>query len=115
MQEIIEDLEERHDDTFTMEQLRVWAHMIHMKKHSSYTDPPDKPFFRKHVSKKNKTTSSTELSPVKRINLRKKACECMYTECINQLDKWHMLEKGAITSEQYTQLQGTILGDIEKF
>ena len=108
VQEIIDDLEERHDSTFTMEQLRVWAHMIHMRKHLSYTDPPDKPFFRKHVSKKNKTTSNTELSPVKRINLR--------TECINQLDKWHMLlEKGAITSEQYTQLQGTILGDIEKF
>ena len=47
VQEIIEDLEEYHcdDNVFTMEQFRVWAHMIHMKKHSSYVDPPDKPFF----------------------------------------------------------------------
>ena len=93
-----------------MEQFRVWAHMIHMKKHSSYVDPPDKHFFRKHIAMKNKTSTLAELSPVKRINLR--------TECINQLDKWHthmLLEKGAISSEQYTQLQETILGDIKKF
>lgn len=113
VQDIINELEEQNlGENFTNEQLRVWAHMIHIKKHTSYTDPPNKPFFRKHSAKKNKSSTSAsmsaELSPVKRINLR--------TECINQLDKWHeLLEKGAITLEQYTQLQGTILGDIKNF
>lgn len=111
VQEIMEDLEQCHSEKsiYSTEQLRVWAHMIHMKKHTSYTDPPDKPFFRQSKSKlKVGTSSDSELSPVKRINLR--------TECINQLDKWHMLlEKGAITSEQYKQLQETILSDIKQF
>ena len=84
-----------------------------MKKHSSYDEPPDKPFFRNSKSVKGKTNTSSSgssdgMSPAKRINLR--------TECINQLDKWHMLlEKGAITSDQYQQLQDTILGDIKNF
>ena len=32
VQEIVEDLEKRHgdEDNFTMEQFRVWAHMIHI-------------------------------------------------------------------------------------
>ena len=69
----------------------------------------DKPFFchSKHLKDKSRGSEGT-MSSAKRINLR--------TECINQLDKWHMLlEKGAITSEQYQQLQGTIFGDIKMF
>ena len=111
VQQIVEDLEQCNGDksVYSPEQLRVWAHMIHMKKHTSYTDPPDKPFFRRSKGKpKVSTSSESELSPVKRINLR--------TECINQLDKWHMLlEKGAITTDQYKQLQDTILDDIKQF
>ena len=83
--------------------------MIQMKQHTSYDDPPDKPFFRHSKRLKDKSSGSEgTMSPAKWINLR--------TECINQLDKWHMLlEKGAITSEQYQQLQDTILGDIKMF
>lgn len=114
VEEIVEDLEMRHGEknVFSAEQLRVWGHMIQMKKHSSYDEPPDKPFFRHSRTVKGKTNTSPSgsdgMSPAKRINLR--------TECINQLDKWHMLlEKGAITSDQYQQLQDTILGDIKNF
>ena len=115
VEEIVEDLELRHGEknVYSGEQLRVWGHMIQMKKHSSYDEPPDKPFFRNSKSVKGKTNTSSSgssdgMSPAKRINLR--------TECINQLDKWHMLlEKGAITSDQYQQLQDTILGDIKNF
>ncbi len=114
VEEIVEDLELRHGGkkVFSAEQLRVWGHMIQMKKHTSYDDPPDKPFFRHSKSVKGKSSTSPSgsdgMSPAKRINLR--------TECINQLDKWHMLlEKGAITSAQYQQMQDTILGDIKNF
>lgn len=59
--------------------------------------PRDKPFFHSSKSSKGKSSTSSSgsnsLSPAKRIGLR--------TECINQLDKWHMLlERGAITQEQ---------------
>ncbi len=114
VEEIVEDIEQRHggNNVFTAEQMRVWAHMIQMKKHASYDEAPDKPFFRNSKCVKGKSstspTGSDGMSPAKRITLR--------TECINQLDKWHMLlEKGAITSEQYEQMQDTILGDIKKF
>ena len=42
---ILEELEKRHEISkrFNAEQLRVWAHLIHMKKHDSYDHPPNKP------------------------------------------------------------------------
>ena len=46
----VEDIElklrEKHDGNYTEEQLRAWAHLIQMKKHSSMDVPPDKPFWR---------------------------------------------------------------------
>lgn len=44
--EIVSTLSDKHPgSTFTVEQFRAWAHMIHLKKHSSYDEPPEKPFF----------------------------------------------------------------------
>lgn len=44
--ELIEDkLWEKHAENFTKQQLHSWAHLIQMKKHQSYDEPPDKPFF----------------------------------------------------------------------
>lgn len=105
VEEIVEDLERRHgeNNVYTTEQIRVWAHMIQLKQHNSYNEPPDKPFFRH--SKCKSSGSEGTLSPAKRINLR--------TKCINQLDKWHMRE--TISSDQYQQLQDTILSDIKRF
>ena len=43
---IVKDLEACHSENmYSAEQFRVWAHMIQMNKHTSYSDPPDKPFF----------------------------------------------------------------------
>ena len=106
VKEIVEKLSGNHD-SFTPEQLRAWAHMIHLKKHSSYDTPPNKPFF---GSKKGGTSGSSVCvhSPGKRINMR--------SQCIDQLDKWHaLMEKGAISSKEYGELQKTILDDIENF
>ena len=43
---IVGELEEKHSGgKFSPEQIRAWAHMLHLKKHVSYDEPPNKPFF----------------------------------------------------------------------
>ena len=103
---IASDLEEKHSDgKFSPEQIRAWAHMLHLKKHTSYENPPNKPFFNHSKSMK---ANSQGISPAKRITLR--------SECIDQLDKWHkLMERGAITPDQYKDLQDTIMSDIKQF
>ena len=54
-----------------------------------------------------KDTQAVPLSPGKRVTIR--------GLCVDQLSKWHdLLEKGAITDEQYTELKSTILDDVKK-
>ena len=61
----------------------------------------------KRKQKENNAPSAT-LSPGK--------CILYRSECINQLDKWHdLLEKGVISSAQFTELQETIMNDIKRF
>ena len=104
---IMDELKEKHEDTYTPEQIRAWAHAIHMNKYESYENPPDKPFFGK--SRKKALSTATEaviISPGERLN--------MQSECIDQLDKWHkLMERGAISPEQYAELQATFLTDIK--
>lgn len=101
--EIVSELKD-HSSDYSPEQIRAWAHLIHMNKHDSYLVPPNKPFFRK---RKSAATVSSTHSPGKKIGLR--------SECINQLKKWHeLLECGGITKTQYDELQKTILGDINQ-
>ncbi len=108
VEEIVEELKNKHDSKYTPEQLRAWAHMIQMSKHSSYDHPPDKPFFGKSRKKAAEPSPEAGISPGKRIGLR--------SECIDQLDKWHrLMERGVISPEQYTEMQKTILTDIKKF
>ena len=98
-------LRENHKGKFSDEQLRSWAHMYVMKKHDSLEIPPDKPFWK---TPKTPSSNSTPVSPGKRINLR--------GQCVDQLLKWHeLLEKGAITKEQYDDFKSTILDDVNKF
>ena len=114
VEEITDELEVQHGGAYTREKYSVWAHMIDMRKHESHDFPPDKPFFNGSKGKKKNTspdpcsTDPLEISPGKRIHLR--------TQCMEQLEKWYcLLEKGIISEEQYTELQGNILGDIKKF
>ena len=115
VEEIIKDLSERHGTGFSVEQFSMWAHVIHVGKHSSREAPPDLPFFRQSHNKKStvpasttSTSSSEAVSPGKRVSLR--------SECINQLDKWHsLLAKGVITQKQYEDMQRAILNDMFKF
>ena len=102
LEEIVDELEKRHSKKYTIEQLRAWGNMMLMKKHDSYDQPPDKPFF----NVKKGEQSSTR-SPGKRIHYR--------SECMDQLDKWHsLLQRGVVTQEQYSEMQQSILADIKK-
>ena len=77
-----------------------------MKKQDSYKHPPKKPFFKQIT--KGKATVQDSLSPGKKIQYR--------SQCIDQLDKWHsLMEHGAISLDQYSEMQSTILGDLKKF
>ena len=90
-----------------------------MKTHSSYDDPPDKPFSRAGNSKHTKSLDKQDLpstaaqasdpiSPGKRINLRSK--------CMDQIEKWHQLfMKGIILEEQHKELVDKVWNDIKKF
>ena len=106
---IIDDLEKRHESgKYSAEQIRVWAHMIQMGKHDSYDNPPSKRFFKSSKPVAPETCTLEGISPSKRLNMR--------SELIAQLDKWHaLMERGAISMDQYTELQATILKDIKRF
>ena len=103
---IQDELREKHSGKYSEEQLRSWAHLIQMKKHESLEKAPDKPFWRTKKAADLRRTSS--VSPGKRISLR--------GQCVDQLLKWHeLLEKGAITKEQYDDFHATIMEDVKKF
>ena len=101
---IYDKLHKKHSKTYSDDQIRAWAHLIRMKRHSSYEEAPGKKYFKL----KGDDLKKVGISPSKRVNLR--------SECITQLDKWHSLfERGVVTSEQYDDLQKSILSDITKF
>ena len=127
--EIYKKIHEAHGNLYTPEQKRAWAHMIELGKHDSISQPPKKRFFQSQGRSDSTSTStshssvstsdSTSLSvpaaatptlvtsPGRRVSIR--------SECIDQLKKWHsLLDCGAITKEQYDEIQGTILSDVRK-
>ena len=117
VESIVKQLQSVHGESYSIEKMNAWAHLIHMGKHSSYNEPPDFPFFRGNKKKtasdhgnpdgdKQSLANQSVDSPTKRLGFR--------TQCIDQLTNWHRLyESGAITKEQYEQLKDTILGDIK--
>ena len=108
VQQIVEKLTEQHDQAFTQEQIRAWAHLIQMKKHDSYEKPPAKPFFKGKGPAKVDKVIPDSLSLGRRIQYR--------SQCIEQLEKWHtLMERGAISHDQYSDLQQSILSDIQRF
>ena len=88
---------DKYLDSMTEVQLiRSWAHLIQMKKHSSYDTPPNKRFWNKSVKTNGLTPSesgsstSINVSPGKRVNLR--------GQCVQQLLQLpELLEKGGRT------------------
>ena len=122
VEEVYQTLLKNHGKNFKPEQLRAWANMVQMQKHTSLEEPPTGRFFKTSRDstkvKINETlevacttlipTQPASLSPTKRVTLR--------TQCIEQIERWHQLmEKGAISKEQYDDLQSTILCEIKKY
>ena len=119
VEDIVSKLRENHGNSFKIEHLNAWAHLIHIGKHSSYDTPPNYPYFvgRKsfHTSSKDNPESDlasnpgkSDLSPGKRVQLR--------SQCIDQLSRWHTLKQdGGITAQEYEQLRKNIISDIGKF
>ena len=116
VESIVKQLKSIHGESYSIEKVNAWAHLIHIGKHSSYKEPPDYPFF--NGNKKAATghgnpegdkqgpSSQSVDSPTKRLGFR--------TQCIEQLTNWHRLyESGAVTKEQYEKLKDSILGDIK--
>ena len=114
VEKIVEELKEKHAASYSIEKLNAWAHLLHMGKHDSYETPPNLPYFGKGRDGmkdkwKSQKAQPVEISssPSKRLGLR--------GECIEQLSKWHtLLEKGAISVQQYDELKETIMGDLFK-
>lgn len=107
---IYDELQAKHNGKSSPEQLRARSHLLEMGKHGSYDEPPDKPFFLGRSSSTNDSSAGTPvkkfipvaISPGKKVNMR--------SELIDQLQKWYkLLETGAISDVQYTELKGTIL------
>ena len=98
----------------------AWAHLINVEKHGSYEDPPDLPYFRGFKKPKideaadsSSCTSPTQESSTATGATAATASVSLRSECIDQLDKWHvLLKKGAISQSHYEEIQSLIMKDI---
>ena len=115
----VEDIElklrEKHDGQYTEEQLRAWAHLVQLKKHSSMDVPPDKPFWRGHKKRPNPAPTTPEKQQPGPSGAQPSPGKCvqMWGQCVDQLLKWHeLLEKGGINQQQYDEMKSTIMSQI---
>lgn len=58
---VYEELQEKHGDSYTMPQLRLWARMINCGTHASYESPPSLPPISGMQPKKTRKDSLTEV------------------------------------------------------
>ena len=119
VEEVYETLQKKHSKIYKPEQLRAWANMVQMQKHTSLEEPHSGRFFKTQKSTKQEATPETSvtteckasiasLSPVERLTL--------HTQCIEQLERWHgLMEKGAISQEQYTDIQAKVLDEMKNY
>lgn len=106
--DLYKKIDEKHGAAFSPEQKRAWAHMMELGRHDSIDCPPKKRFFKSQTASESiPNGQSLYSSPGRRVKVR--------SECIDQLQKWHSLfDSGAITKEQYDELQCKILSDIKQ-
>ena len=121
--EILAKLEKKHGDKYSSEQLRTWANLIQLKRHTSLDTPPDYPFFRGRKKKQDSESSADAkgstspkrgdsssavpgVSPGKRLGMR--------SQCLDQLGKCiDILDKGGLSQAEFNELQKAILADIK--
>ena len=120
VEEIEDDLRSKHEGKYTEEQIRMWAHLIQMNKHTSYEEPPNKKLWKTSDnagssqgasgSKSHSLGSSKSVldSPGKRVSLR--------GQCIDQLHRLQQLyTDGGITNDQYMEMKESIMKEVKKF
>ena len=73
IEEIVDELKEKHSELYSLEQYNCWAHTIDMGKHNSYDNPPDLPFF---VGKKPPRASAMHA-----IHIYIRDCSCYSRIC----------------------------------
>jgi len=112
-------LKKKHGNAYKVEQLWAWANLVQMEKDKSLDKPPVGRFFHtKATDKENRYGSDVQsikcetererLSPAKRVSLQ--------SQCIERLEKWHrLMESGAISKEQYDELQSKLFDDIKMY
>ncbi len=59
VEQIYQELKEKHDDKYEVRKLRLWARMICASIHSSKDDPPNIPAFHGCVAKKSRQQSAS--------------------------------------------------------
>lgn len=109
-----DELRKKHGKKYTLEQLRMWAQLIHLGKHDSVDDPPDKPFW---MGRKRDTLPIAKrlCSGVASVSPTKRSKVSIRSELLDQLAKWHKLnETGVVSDEEYEDLKKTILSDIKQ-
>ena len=110
IEEIVSQLQEKHNTKYSVEKLNCWAHLILMKSMHRMTILLNTLTSREREIRREKILLLPVLpfSPGKRVNL------C--SECMDQLDKsLSLLHKGCITQERYDNLRDKILKDMSKF
>ena len=61
--EAFEALQKKHASSYKPEQLRTWANMIQMQKHTSLEEPPPSRFFKKATAQiESDNTSTSKIS-----------------------------------------------------
>ena len=120
--DLIDDLREKHGTKYTNIQYRIWAECIEARTHASMDSPPRGSMFRaqgRQPSTPAKSTNLRSLSPSSSADAQKiaaagpvtpgKAAELRSTY-IKQIKELHGLsEIGAITLEQFTSERDTLL------
>ena len=87
---IVSKLREQLGSEYTSEQYHVWVQLIHIGKHSSYSDPPDFPFLFSKNKKKTKCAVELEAllpAPLRGLPpwdvLQENACQCIQNTSLN--------------------------------
>ena len=118
VREILKELQDKHEAKYSAEQLHTWANLVQMKSirplmirlttHSleAIKSVLNKNELRRRVHVMCMDRHPAGISPRKRLNMR--------SELIDQLGKCvNLLEKGALSQEEYQGLQSSIMSDIK--
>lgn len=108
-----DELRKKHGIKYSLDQLRMWAQMIHLGSHDSLDEPPDKPYWTGRKHHHDRKRQCVETAPAASPSKRSKVS--VRSELLDQLEKWHKLsEAGVVDDVEYEDLKKNILSDIKQ-